>query len=165
MSSTIRSVGRKASKSHIAWIIGLSAATAAAVGTAIYFGEKSAKASTTPTPAPIPAPSGTTPVWTQLQPVTSGSAYVVNIPAGATFEVSIPSTDPQAANVVAALNTFANNGTVTGAQAYQVGTPLPAGFPADGLGTAAYRAVGVAAQAFVLTVTQTTMVFQVTGYS
>lgn len=163
MSNTIRSVGRKASKSHLAWIIGLATTTAVAVGMAIYFGEKTAKAATPPS-APVPAPSGgTTPVWQQLQPATSGSAYVVNVPAGSTFEVSIPSTDPQAANIVAALDGLVTAGTITGAQAYQVGTPFPAG-PADGLGTTAYRAVGVASQAFVLTVTQSTRVYVVTGY-
>ena len=155
--ATASAITKRVSKNRMAWAAGLAALVAAGIGTALYYGSKSASAA----PSPAPIPSGTT--WTRLTPVQSGNAYVVNIPANATFAVSVPGSDPQLANLVATLNQDVTAGTVGSPQAYQNGFAPPASYPQDGLGTTAYRAVGVAVKGFPLAVTQSTQVFVITG--
>jgi hypothetical protein len=71
---------------------------------------------------------------------------VAQVAANATFAVALPSTDPQAASIVASLQAGAPpaGSQLAAIQVYPPGTAAPAGWPSDGLGTSAYRVTGVA---------------------
>jgi hypothetical protein len=176
--SSIKTTIRRASKSRTAWIVGLAAA-AATVGAAVYFGEKSAKASTGTTPAPAvgPAPTGSTPVWSALTPTASQvngvSTYIVSIPQGSTFAFADSASDPNLAAIVSGLNSAYGNGTITGTQSLAQGSAPPAWWPTgDTFGTSGYRVTGVASSAFSLSLgplssyspATTPMVWVVTGW-
>ena len=153
--SSIKTTIRRASKSRTAWIVGLAAA-ASAVGAAVYFGEKSAKASSSPAPAVGPAPTtNSTPVWSALTPTASQvngvSTYMVTIPQGSTFAFADSASDPNLTAIVSGLNNAYGNGTITGTQSLAQGTAPPAWWPSgDTFGTSGYRVTGVASSAFAL---------------
>jgi len=89
-------------------------------------------------------PPSQTPVWAPLAP--GAGTTVASVPANATFAVSLPSTDPQAAGIVASLQQGAPpvGSQLAAIQVYPPGSSPPAGWPSDGLGTSAYRVTGVA---------------------
>jgi hypothetical protein len=177
--SSMKSTIRRASKSRTAWIVGIAAA-ATAVGAAVYFGEKSAKATSgaTPSPAVGPAPAGSTPIWSQLTPVSSQvngvNTYMVVIPQGSTFAFADSGSDVNLTQIVNGLNNAVGNGTITGSQAFTQGTAPPAWWPTgDTFGTAGYRVTGVASSALSLSLgplssyspATTPMVWVVTGWT
>ena len=69
--STIKSLSTKAKKSRLGWIIALGGAVAAAIGAAVYFGDKvsTAKPSVPVAPGTPQPPAGSVPLWTQVAPV------------------------------------------------------------------------------------------------
>jgi len=172
-SSAKRSLKHPAARG-LGWIIGIGVAAAAAIGGFIYYDEEKAKAAPKAAP-PGTAPAGTTPVWSLLTPVANPSlpgSYMVTIPAGSSFAFSDAANDPNLPQIVAGMNAAASGGAITGAQVYQQGTAAPSFWPNDGLGTAAYRASGVASTAVSLSLgaltaqspTLTPNVWIVTGY-
>jgi hypothetical protein len=118
----------------IAWTLGLAAAAGAGVGVIVALAT-SKKAAQPPLP---PAPS--TPVWTtaSINPTTSS----VWLPLNSTFAISVPGDDVNATTITQNLNVLATAGVLAGAQGTQPGQAPPAGWPADGLGTNAYRFTG-----------------------
>jgi len=136
---------------RVGWGVALAAAVAAAVGSVIYFGNKSAAAATPKAAPPGPAPANTVPVWTALTPVANPSApgsFMVAIPAGASFAFSDSASDPNLTSIVAGLNAAVSAGTVTAPVSYADGSAAPSFWPNDGLGTSGFRASGVASSAF-----------------
>ena len=133
----MKSIVNRASKSRTAWIVGLSAATAVAVGTAIYFGEKTAAAATPPAaPQNLLSPitdAGTVRYYQNgiAQAIAAGKGNLLvgpSQPAPTTADYAVSDVDGNPANpkwmkVLAAFQTYANSqAPFTGA---------PAGFPAQ----------------------------------
>lgn len=87
-------------------------------------------------------PSGQTPVWTAL--VVNPSSPAAQLPANSTFAISIPATDPNAPDIVASLQNAAPPlaQQIAALQVLQPGAAAPPNWPADGLGTQAYRITG-----------------------
>ena len=153
--STIKSLSTKAKKSRLGWIIALGGAVAAAIGAAVYFGDKvsTAKPSVPVAPGTPQPPAGSVPLWTQVAPVANPQlpgTYMASIPKGASFLFADSTNDTNLNSILTGLNAAVTAGTVTGPQAYQTGTVAPAFWPADPFGSAAYRLSGVASQAFSL---------------
>jgi hypothetical protein len=118
----------------LAWTLGLAAAAGAGiVGIAVLAGSKK-----TSSPPATPAPS--TPVWTRaaVNPQT-GSVW---LPINSTFAISVPGDDPNIGTITNNLNALTQGGVLANAQSTQPGQPAPAGWPADNLGTNAYRFTG-----------------------
>jgi hypothetical protein len=138
----------KSSTSRALWIGGAAAGAAAVVGTLVVLTSKSANA------AP---PSGG--AWIKLQPGldANGNPYVL-IPPNAQFAISDVADDPSVTVLITQLNMLATNGQILSPKGYQAGQAAPAGFPNDGLGNNAYRAIGtVSSQSSIyIPVTQTT---------
>jgi hypothetical protein len=154
LATTTRRVAKHPATRRVGWIVAATAAAAAAVGAAIYLGDKKSASGTPAVPAAPPGtPAGSIPLWTQVTPVANPQlpgTYMANIPAGASFLFADSMSDPNVTSIVNGLNAAANAGTVTGAQAYQTGTVAPSFWPADPFGASAYRASGVANAAFSL---------------
>lgn len=107
-----------------------------AVGVIAYLDGKSS-AAVTPTPQPKK------PIWSQLTGVQNGSAYLVTLPANATFAFSDNNADPALPSLIAAMQQQAQGGLLGSLQQFTAGTPPPTDYPADGLGNAGYRVTGV----------------------
>jgi hypothetical protein len=120
----------------LAWTLGLGAA--AVVGVVGIAALASSKKSSGPTPT-RPAPS--TPVWTRaaINPTTNS----IWLPINSTFAISVPGDDPNASLIVQNLNALITSGVIGSPSSTQVGQAAPAGWPADNLGTNAYRYTGV----------------------
>lgn len=120
----------------LAWTLGLAAA--AGVGIAGIAILSSSKKPAAPQPTKPPTPS--TPVWTRaaVNPQTNS----VWLPLNSTFAISVPGDDPNIATITQNLNGLATAGVLANAQSTQPGQAAPAGWPADGLGTNAYRFTG-----------------------
>jgi hypothetical protein len=114
----------------MAWTLGLAAAAGAGIiGVIALASSKKA------------APKPPSPVWTSaaVNPQT-GSVW---LPLNSTFAISIPGDDANVWGITQNLNSLATAGVLASAQGTQPGQPAPSGWPADKLGTNAYRYTGV----------------------
>jgi hypothetical protein len=132
MASTIKSLTKKASKSRLAWVLGLGAIAAASVAAAVYVGEKSANASPAlpPGPGPSPAPGTltggtiTVPITAPSGGGTTGNLGVVAIPYGSTLILTAPasssiaSVSPSVAGMVSPVSTNSSSYTLQMSAAY-----------------------------------------------
>jgi hypothetical protein len=112
----------------LAWTIGLGAAAIAGIaGIVLFTGKKK--------------PAAQTPAWSAaaVNPQTNS----VWLPLNGTFAISVPGDDPNVGVITQNLNSLATAGVLAGAQGTQPGQSAPAGWPADRLGTNAYRYTGV----------------------
>jgi hypothetical protein len=119
----------------LAWTLGLGAVAVAGIAGIVVLAS-SKKTTSTPTK---PAPS--TPVWTSaaINPQTSS----VWLPVNSTFAISVPGDDAGVGIFVQNLNALIQAGVITNPQSTQAGQAAPAGWPADHLGTNAFRYTGV----------------------
>jgi hypothetical protein len=113
----------------LGWTLALAAAAAAGVAGIVVL------ASAKKQPA---APSA--PVWSRaaINPQTNS----VWLPINSTFAISVPGDDQNADTVTTNLNALVAAGALASAQGTQPGQAAPAGWPADNLGTNAYRFTG-----------------------
>lgn len=81
------------------------------------------------------------PVWRPIIPKSDGSLW---FPLNSTFAISVPASDAQMATMIGtSLANLMTNGDVGSLTGTNPGQSAPANFPADGLGTSAYRTAGV----------------------